>query len=96
MWLSPVLVTPKGGQDDTAFLMMTLAKLWASEGLNTWDDFYGEETRHRLALPTYPFEQQSHWLEAQPAEKRSVFEGKKHDITEVVLCPNLEKLYTPG
>ena len=51
-------------QSDQAFLMESLGKMWLA-GVNIgWDGFYAGESRHRVPLPTYPFERQRYWLEA--------------------------------
>lgn len=47
---------------DTAFLLTTLGKLWLHGVVVDWDAYYALETRHRLALPTYPFDRQPYWI----------------------------------
>ncbi len=56
---------PQEKHSDVAFLMNTLGKLWLS-GVNVdWSGFYAHERRHRLPLPTYPFERQRYWIHDQ-------------------------------
>ena len=31
-----------------------------------WTAFYEAEERHRVVLPTYPFERKRHWIDPQP------------------------------
>ncbi|SOD42121.1 type I polyketide synthase [Nitrosovibrio sp. Nv4] len=41
---------------------LTLGKLWLSGLAIDWQNFYADERRHRVSLPTYPFERQSFWV----------------------------------
>ncbi|MFG6107531.1 SDR family NAD(P)-dependent oxidoreductase [Leptothoe sp. EHU-05/26/07-4] len=52
-------------QSDTAFLLNNLGQLWLSGIEIDWLSFYSNERRHRLPLPTYPFERQRYWVEPQ-------------------------------
>lgn len=53
----------KQQHDDLEIALETLGHLWAA-GINiNWQDFYAKEQRYRISLPTYPFEEQRHWLE---------------------------------
>ena len=52
-------------QPDLAFLLKTLGQLWLSGVQIDWSGFYAVERRHRLPLPTYPFERQRYWIEPQ-------------------------------
>jgi acyl transferase domain-containing protein/acyl carrier protein len=52
-------------QPDDAFLLTTLGKLWLAGASLDWDAFRADEQRHRLPLPTYPFERQRYWVERQ-------------------------------
>lgn len=48
---------------DTAFLLTALGQLWLAGVSINWADFYAEEQRCRVSLPTYPFEHQRCWIE---------------------------------
>lgn len=52
-------------QSDSAFLLNTLGQMWLSGVEIDWSGFYTSERRHRLPLPTYPFERQRYWIEPQ-------------------------------
>ncbi|MEC4816405.1 MAG: beta-ketoacyl synthase N-terminal-like domain-containing protein, partial [Scytonema sp. PMC 1069.18] len=56
---------PKDQQSDVAFLLNTLGRLWLAGVQVDWYGFYAQEQRHRIPLPTYPFERQRYWIEAQ-------------------------------
>jgi acyl transferase domain-containing protein len=40
-----------------------LARLWAAGGDLDWARVFAGERRHRVSLPTYPFERRRHWIE---------------------------------
>ncbi|WP_366934971.1 type I polyketide synthase, partial [Pyxidicoccus fallax] len=41
----------------------TLGRLWQAGATVDWKAFHGTERRHRVPLPTYPFERQRFWVE---------------------------------
>ncbi len=54
---------PQNRVPDERFLLETLGRLWA-EGVEVdWAAFGGDERRHRVPLPTYPFERERYWVE---------------------------------
>lgn len=50
---------------DVAFILNTLGQLWLESVKIDWSGFYAHERRHRLPLPTYPFERHRYWIEPQ-------------------------------
>src|SRR6185436_9871880 len=57
--------------DDAAFLLGTLGRLWLAGVAIDPAGFWGEERRHRLELPLYPFERRRFWVEpARPFSLR--------------------------
>jgi acyl transferase domain-containing protein/thioesterase domain-containing protein/aryl carrier-like protein len=54
---------PQEKQSDLAFLLTTIGKLWLSGIEIDWSKYYKDEKRHRIPLPTYPFERQRYWIE---------------------------------
>ncbi len=53
---------PKDNLNDYAFLLGLLGRLWLN-GINIdWAKLYEEEEKHRISLPTYPFELKRYWL----------------------------------
>ncbi|MEH2270277.1 MAG: SDR family NAD(P)-dependent oxidoreductase [Nostoc sp.] len=95
---------PQEKHSDVAFLLNTLGKLWLS-GVNVdWSGFYAHERRHRLPLPTYPFERQRYWIHDQkPAAtlKTSVqtpvtsLTSKKSDIANWFYVPSWKRSPLP-
>ncbi|MEM9903528.1 MAG: SDR family NAD(P)-dependent oxidoreductase, partial [Cyanobacteria bacterium P01_D01_bin.44] len=55
---------PQATGSDTAFLLQALGQLWLAGVDIDWSGFYQHERRHRVPLPTYPFERQRYWIEA--------------------------------
>ena len=60
---------PDDPEADTQFLLTTVGKLWLAGKLLDWDAFYKNESRHRLPLPTYPFEEERYWIEPSASSK---------------------------
>jgi acyl transferase domain-containing protein len=52
-------------------LLRVLGQLWLAGGEIDWQKFHANERRHRVALPTYPFERQRYWLAAYRPDKTS-------------------------
>ncbi|MEH1790983.1 MAG: beta-ketoacyl synthase N-terminal-like domain-containing protein [Nostoc sp.] len=48
---------------ETRQILATLGELWIRGVSVDWDGFYALEKRHRLPLPTYPFERKRYWLD---------------------------------
>ncbi|MCK4258362.1 MAG: amino acid adenylation domain-containing protein [Halanaerobiales bacterium] len=47
---------PKENESDLSFLLNRLGRLWLNGIDINWSEFYANEERHRIPLPTYPFE----------------------------------------
>ncbi|MEO1005462.1 MAG: type I polyketide synthase, partial [Cyanobacteria bacterium J06638_38] len=85
-------------QSDLAFLLNTLGQLWLSGVEIDWSGFYTDERRHRIPLPTYPFERQRYWIEpaksGQPALTETASE-KKSDIADWFYVPVWKRSVPP-
>ncbi|OPZ92651.1 MAG: Polyketide synthase PksN [Firmicutes bacterium ADurb.Bin419] len=55
----------QGGEHRTEFeaVLKTLGKLWEEGTKIRWEEFHSSEKRHRVPLPTYPFERRRYWVE---------------------------------
>ncbi len=53
---------------EPAFLLETLGKLWLVGQAINWKEFYNGQARHRVPLPTYPFERQRYWFDPPAAQ----------------------------
>jgi acyl transferase domain-containing protein/acyl carrier protein len=56
---------PQNPQSDITYLQNSLGQLWLAGIQINWSEFYADEQRYRLPLPTYPFERQRFWIEPQ-------------------------------
>ncbi|MBD2607326.1 SDR family NAD(P)-dependent oxidoreductase [Scytonema hofmannii FACHB-248] len=81
----------KEQQSDVSFLLQTLGRLWLAGVEIDWLGFYTHEQRHRLPLPTYPFERQRYWIDpqkqGQDSERTPVSLAKKSDIADWFYIP---------
>ena len=58
-------------QSDVPFLLNTLSRLWLLGLQVNWSEFYAHEQRHRVPLPTYPFERKRYWIEPPKANEEN-------------------------
>lgn len=74
---------------DLQILTETIGKLWMAGVIIEWSGYYANQQRHRLHLPTYPFERQRYWIEPRrPVEKAaSPTIEKKADIDDSFYLP---------
>lgn len=54
---------PKEVQPDLAYLLETLGRLWLVGVTLSWEKVAKGQRRHRVPLPTYPFERKRYWIE---------------------------------
>ncbi|BAZ20918.1 beta-ketoacyl synthase [Kalymmatonema gypsitolerans NIES-4073] len=88
----------KEQQSDVAWLLQTLGRLWLSGVEIDWSGFYTHEQRHRLPLPTYPFERQRYWIDAKsssPSSSQSATLDNKQDIAEWFYIPSWKRSLLP-
>jgi acyl transferase domain-containing protein/acyl carrier protein len=86
---------PKEQRSDIAFILNTLGRLWLSGVEVDWSGFYKDERRHRIPLPTYPFERQRYWIEPQqtthPVQIFQKSIHKKSDIGDWFYVPSWKR-----
>ncbi|MCY7337781.1 MAG: acyltransferase domain-containing protein, partial [Chamaesiphon sp.] len=56
---------------DWQCLLQAVGQLWLAKVNIDWAQFYINETRHRVPLPTYPFERQKFWIDPLPHQNLS-------------------------
>ena len=66
---------PLTGDQEPHGLLDALGRLWMTGVTIDWQAFYADEHRHRVALPTYPFERKRHWPES-PITVRTATAGQ--------------------
>jgi acyl transferase domain-containing protein/acyl carrier protein len=87
-------------QSDLSFLLNTLGQLWLSGVQIDWSGFYADERRHRIPLPTYPFERQRYWIEPQKSEQAAptgqASLEKRSDLAGWFYIPTWKQSMLPG
>lgn len=84
---------PRDSQPDPLFLLTALAQLWVSGVQVNWSEVHRNEKRHRVVLPTYPFERQSYWVEPSNAEEQQYIGlKKKSDLADFFYVPVWKQL----
>ena len=82
---------PRETVRDEEVLHKTLGRLWLAGARIDWPEFHAGQRRHRVALPTYPFERQRYWIEPQPEAPGLIVEHtpfeKKNDIADWFSVP---------
>jgi acyl transferase domain-containing protein len=53
-------------EGDVPSLLAAAGRLWVYGARLDWSAFHGPHRRHRVSLPTYPFERQRHWVDPLP------------------------------
>ncbi len=79
-------------------LMAAVAKLWLAGVPIDWQGYYANETRHRLPLPTYPFERRRYWVDWQPMAGNGQHDfafGKKPEIADWFYLPHWKPSVLP-
>ena len=56
---------PKEDVLDSYFLLDKIGRLWFYGVQIDWTEFYFQEKRQRVPLPTYPFERRRYWIEGE-------------------------------
>ncbi|HEY0735322.1 MAG TPA: beta-ketoacyl synthase N-terminal-like domain-containing protein [Herpetosiphonaceae bacterium] len=73
---------------DETFLLEAIGRLWLRGATIDWNSMYAEQDRRRVPLPTYPFERQRYWVEAQQqsfVQQRTL--DKKADVADWFYVP---------
>ena len=78
-------------EPDESVMLTTLGRLWLANVNVDWTTIYADESRGRVPLPTYPFERQRYWIEAQAGNgsaERSSSLQKNPEIAEWFYAPS--------
>ena len=86
---------PKEPSSDQQALITALGKLWLQGATIDWFAVYGEEQRHRVPLPTYPFERQRYWLEATAPMVAPSPPNQKQDLADWFYLPTWKRRPLP-
>jgi NAD(P)-dependent dehydrogenase (short-subunit alcohol dehydrogenase family)/acyl carrier protein len=92
----PSLRHPQDQQSDLALLLNILGRLWLAGVPVNWSSFYAHEQRHRVPLPTYPFERQRYWIETQvragEPSQGEIKLAKRSNITDWFYVPSWKRV----
>jgi acyl transferase domain-containing protein/acyl carrier protein len=66
-----ILSSMHSREPEQPFLLRSLGRLWQLSTKVDWHGYYRGEQRRRVSLPTYPFEGERYWVDAQPAASES-------------------------
>jgi phthiocerol/phenolphthiocerol synthesis type-I polyketide synthase E len=75
---------PQERKGDLEYLLGTIGQLWLAGVSVDWDVLHAGERRHRVPLPTYPFERRRYWVD-RPSSGRSL--GKRPDLADWFYAP---------
>ncbi|MBA3531236.1 MAG: acyltransferase domain-containing protein, partial [Ardenticatenales bacterium] len=92
---------PQEQTSNLEHLLTTLGRLWVAGVEIDWQKFHDNEWRHRVSLPTYPFERQRYWIEPSTLashttiEEESAIPGKKADVADWFYLPSWQRTLPP-
>ncbi|WP_010250887.1 type I polyketide synthase [Acetivibrio cellulolyticus] len=82
-------------EQDGYLLLNSLGHYWLAGNRVNWNKLYKYEARHRIPLPTYPFERQRYWIE--PGKRNAVDNQPKvlisgsQEITDSITSSKFEE-----
>jgi malonyl CoA-acyl carrier protein transacylase len=81
------------------YFLDKIGRLWLYGVDIDWQEFYFQETRRRIPLPTYPFDRQRYWFEGNPFRDRMVLRQtippRKADIADWFYIPQWKRSALP-
>ncbi len=99
---SPSIITsmrhPYDRQEDMAFLLRALGKMWV-EGVEVdWREYDKLHHRRRVPLPTYPFQRSRFWLDPMPtnSHRPAPPSAKINDISRWFYAPSWSRCQPPS
>ncbi|MFW6296736.1 MAG: SDR family NAD(P)-dependent oxidoreductase, partial [Halothece sp.] len=92
----PSMRHPQDNRSDVAVLLETVGNLWLNGKAISWSKFWEDTDVTRIPLPTYPFEKQRYWIEAEPLTPvKSPALEKKPNVTDWFYSPTWKRTATP-
>ncbi|MGH9336436.1 MAG: acyltransferase domain-containing protein, partial [Vicinamibacteria bacterium] len=89
---------PRDTETDLDFLLGALGQLWVAGASVDFEGFHRGEKRRRVAIPTYPFEREKYWIDAQsarPAASRPSLGAKRADVSDWFYVPSWKSSLPP-
>ncbi len=89
------LPEPGAADGEARGLLAAVGRLWAVGAEVHWPAVHGP--RRRVPLPTYPFERQRYWIEANPTAAPAASErGKASDVADWFFLPSWRRSLPPA
>ena len=85
---------PQDNVSDVTCVLHALGRLWLTGVPVDWSGFSHHEMRHRISLPTYPFERQRYWIEPREVSKKqsgNTLLVKKPDVDDWFYAPSWKR-----
>jgi len=91
---------PRDSQSDVAYILHTLARLWAAGVEIDWAALHADEPeRRRIPLPAYPFERRRYWIDppdsSGPIARQSDALERRHDLADYLYVPSWKRSVAP-
>ena len=91
---------PKDPQPAEAFLQGALGRLWLAGVDVDWAAVHAHGPRHRVTLPTYPFERERYWVppgeRSTPVATANAPVGKSADVADWFYLPAWKRTLAPA
>jgi acyl transferase domain-containing protein len=91
---------PGDPQPDLPHALETLGRLWIAGVPVAWRSLHAGEKRRRVLLPTYPFERERYWIDAQEqAQEATAWEpqsGRVPDLSQWFYVPSWARTAPPS
>jgi acyl transferase domain-containing protein len=86
----PSMRSPHEQDNDVETLLTSLGRMWLAGMAVHWEGFAMHERRHRVSLPTYPFECQRYWVDppAQSVRRHATAASRQQDVTQWFYIPS--------
>jgi acyl transferase domain-containing protein/acyl carrier protein len=82
------------GAHDCEFILRSMGKLWLAGAELDWSRVHGDAVR-RVGLPTYPFERQTYWLEANDGKELDGDASRGVEVSEWFYLPSWRRAVVP-
>lgn len=86
---------PDEPRADEAYFMESIGRLWLAGARPDWSAMCAGQHRHRVLLPTYPFESKRYWLEAGKLRPGAERIRRKADPSEWTYVPSWRRVPAP-
>ncbi len=92
-----IIRSPEQDQSDVHYLLNKIGCLWLYGAEIDWIEFHRGQRRHRIPLPTYPFERQQYWIEGDLANFnpeilfKKTLSDRKPDMSDWFYIPSWKR-----